>query len=236
MYAAPFILFMLTPFLLFSQQPAAEKKHRASIGLSFTPAICYRTIGITSTDALVVADRNGRELPKWSYDAVVTIAVPMSKRFILESGLWFSSKGYKTSSQALNWPDATTDFPLSSFTRFSYNFLSIPVKAIYMVGHGKLQGFLGAGLAMNVFIVQQVDVVSLYADHQSSSSSRKYVGISRFSLVSLVSAGIRYPLSSSMSVKLEPVFQYAVTPLRPDLPVRDHLYSGGLTIGLSKRF
>jgi hypothetical protein len=236
MHTAPFVLTLLTPLLLFGQQPAMVKQHRVSIGLSFSPSLCYRTVGTLSADKPVVSDRNGRERPQWGYDAGVTVTVPMSKRIGLESGLWFSSKGYKTSPQVLVWPDATTDVPLSSITRFTYNFLSIPVKATYTFGHGKLQGFVGAGLAMNVFIVQQVNVVLHYVDRQSTTSSNKYVGVSRFSLVPLISAGIRYPLTPKMHVKLEPVFQYVTTSLRPGLPVREHLYSGGLTIGLSRRF
>ncbi|GAB4038457.1 outer membrane beta-barrel protein [Spirosoma gilvum] len=236
MNAISFMLTFLMPILVFGQQPASIKPNRASIGINVSPSLCYRTISATSTDALVIADRNGREISKWGYDAGVTISVPMSKRIALESGIFYVSRGYQTRPQTLEWPSTTTDMPVSSTTRFTYKFLSIPGKVTYTFGHSKLQGFVEVGLAMNVFIGQQVKLIARYADRQTESTSRKEVGVSRFSLFALVSAGIRYPVSPRMNVKLEPNFQYGVTPLRPGLAVREHLYSGGLTIGLSRRF
>ncbi|MRS60621.1 outer membrane beta-barrel protein [Larkinella terrae] len=236
MNALPFLLAALMPLTLAGQPAARQRPHRASIGIQVSPLLGYRTIGTSTVDQRVVTNRNGLEIPWWGYTASISLSVPVSKRIALESGVGYVSRGYQTRPQALDWPGTVSDLPLSSTTRFGYHFLSIPGKATYTFGTGKLRGIVEAGFSMNVFIDQRVTIITRYAERETESASRKEVGVSRFSLFALIGAGVCYPISSRINVTLAPVFQYGITPLRPGLAVREHLYSGGVTIGLARRF
>jgi hypothetical protein len=39
-----------------------------------------------------------------------------------------------------------------------------------------------------------------------------------------------------MSVQVESIFHYSITALRPDLPIHEYLYSGGLGLSLFRCF
>ena len=231
-----FLLFILTPMRLLGQPAPTPKSHRVSIGLNFSPTLNYRTLSAIEPDSWAIVNRNKQERSNWNYDVGISLSIPFRNRLVVESGFWYVKKGYKTDWQLLNWNSTDPDLPLSSLTRFTYSFVSLPLKIKYPFGRGKLRGFVVGGIALDFFIRQQVDVITNYSDRQSQSSAAKFVGISRFNLVPTFSGGINYSLSTALSLKIEPVFQYFALPLRPGLVVREHLYSSGLTMGLVQRF
>ncbi|HZY25308.1 MAG TPA: outer membrane beta-barrel protein [Bacteroidales bacterium] len=229
-------LLTLIPLTLFCQNPATPKKVEFSIGLTFSPDYCYRTLKTDGSIAIykwAAESRDTFEIPKFGYTTGLNFAVKFNKRFSLETGLLFSDKGEKTkrlSDLHAIKPDSTMPTAVTFIYRYIY--IDIPIKVNFYILTKRAKLFVMAGISPNIFLSQKTTSIIEYRDgHKNTDNSWHHEGYTIIDLTVIAGLGFSYDLSNKLSFSLEPTYRRSITPIN-DGGIRSYLYSIGLTTGL----
>jgi hypothetical protein len=228
-------LLTLIPLTLFCQNPATPKKVEFSIGLTFSPDYCYRTLKTDGSIAIykwAAESRDTFEIPKFGYTTGLNFAVKFNKRFSLETGLLFSDKGEKTkrlSDLHAIKPDSTMPTAVSFIYRYIY--LDIPFKVNYYILTKRTKLYVMAGISPNILLTQQTASVIEFNDGRKETNRSHESGYLLVDLTVIAGLGFSYDLSDKLSFRLEPTYRRSITPIN-DGGIRSYLYSIGLTTGL----
>jgi hypothetical protein len=204
------------------------------IGFSFSPDYSFRKLkngdGNSSTD-LVIKSRNEMEIAKFGYTTGLNVCFKFSQSVGFETGIQFSSKGYKTKDQDLVFFPPDASLPTKQQTIYAYQYIGLPLKARFSFGKNKVRFISGIGVAANFLLNVKQTFKYEYADgktekkSQSSKSGFRSVDISPF-----VSIGVDYKLNDQFLLFAEPAFRYGLIKTK-DAPVTEKLWSAGLNIG-----
>ena len=231
-------LLTIIPLTLFGQDTETTTTKKYSIGLTFSPDICYRTLKPNAASQSIADDRNGYEIPKIGYTTGLNLAMNINKRITFETGLLFSDKGEQTKQYSLVWltPSGLIDpsMPVSNSFIYHYLYLDIPIKVNYYLLTGRAKLFLTAGISPNIFLTQKTVSHLEYSDgHTTTSTSwgSGNTGFTSINLTFIAGLGFEYNISKKMYLKIEPIYRRSITSI-VDAPIKGYLYSTGLNIGL----
>lgn len=222
------------PLLLQAQSaPAPAPAWQKSIGLHFTPTLGYRTLQGDGDAAFIADIRDDQERPCGRFDAGARLRLTRGAHLRLEAGLDFASRGYRRRPTPYVLYDPDPAVPQYSSSKYRYQFLSLPLQASYAFGRGRLQGFVGGGVSLDLLLGLRTENTYYYADgHEQQQTGSTTGGLLRGNLTPRLTAGLRYALTPTYAVELAPVVQYSLLPSVIHASVREHLYSGGVTVAV----
>jgi hypothetical protein len=229
------ILIASFPFVLNAQEAKKNRIDKAvSIGISFSPDYNFRTLKNndgSSSSAMVIDRRNQIEKGKFGFTTGLSLHAGLSKKLELQTGLLYSSKGYKSPKQVLDYASRPGE-PVYIKSEASFNYLDVPLKLNFISGSGQVRFIVGAGLTANFLLNDSEKVILIYADgsehdfHQSIGFTYK-----KFNLSSLISAGVQFELRKNILLRTEPTFRYGLLKIN-DTPVTAYLWNVGFAIGV----
>lgn len=208
-----------------------------SIGLTFSPDYCYRTLHPDASVKWIADNRNTLEIPKFGYTTGLNIAKSINKKITLETGLLYSDKGERTKKYSEVWltssgqPDPA--LPTAMTFIYHYIYLDIPIKANYYFLTQKAKFYLTAGISPNVFLSQKTTSILEYSDGHNTkkNSSGNSSGFSRINLTVIAGLGFSYDFTNKLYFKIEPTYRRSITSII-DAPIKGYLYSVGLNTGI----
>lgn len=229
---------ILIPFAAFCQNPDSANTKKYSVGISFSPDYCYRTLK-PDAESKWIADRRDRtEIPKIGYTTGLNFAWAISKRFSLSTGVLFADKGEKT--KKINYaPNPYFPDPTFKNLTFIYHYLyiDIPVKLNYYLLTQRAQFFLTAGISPDIFITEKSTSIMEYTDgstkKQTSAGWRN--DFSKINFTCIAGFGFGYELTKRIHLKAEPTFRCSITSISKTL-IKGYYYSAGLNTGIYYRF
>lgn len=255
------ILFLSVFFLSIQSQHSVAQDSTSSnrkfqLGVFFSPDVCYRTLESngevpildTEYNERLISMRNEREVPKISFTSGINIGFQVSPTFGIETGIHYSNKGFSTKMEVLNYGnmiDASRGFVYDNQSqteptklKFVYNFeyIDIPLKLNITLGKKKIAFISSFGVITNLLIEASTKSVSEYANGDKKRNTEKSnFEYNKFNISPCISAGIAYRISTRMSLRIAPAFQYGLIKII-DAPITGYLFSGGLNIGYNFLF
>jgi hypothetical protein len=228
-----FLFLALLPLLSRAQLPESPKTGRLSVGLVFSPDICYRTLTSGESGKWLVDSRNAFEIPKFGYTTGLSLIYKLKGHIRLETGLLFSDKGQKTKSETINVMEPDTLFPQQFRLVNKYYYLDIPLKLNWLLRDKRLKLLITAGLSANIFLSEQTTsflnfengTTKKYTNHVKNS------GLSAVNLAFLAGFAAEYELSKHLIIRLEPIYRRSLTPI-VNSSLKTYLYSTGMNTGI----
>lgn len=254
MLKSTFLLFAIcASSLIWSQTHSKDKKF--SIGLNFSPNLCFRTLPVEDTLNSYLNShyqdlRNLREKRKLGFCSGIDIKWWMSQHFSLKSGLFYANDGYQA--RDIYWQDDQGIYNEGrSDIRYNFHFVKVPIKIEFNQSIKKFNFYISMGLSVDYLLKNQMRVELDYYDHipkeketffldRSNEPFWLYPGdapttTSKWYLSSLASFGIEYNLTPSLGIRLEPNISYGVSSTF-EAPIKEYLYSGGVNFGIVYTF
>lgn len=232
------ILLTIIPLTTLCQTSDRVETQKLSIGISFSPDYCYRTLEPDASSKWIADGRDSIEIPKFGYTTGINIALKLNKRITLEMGLLYSNKGERTKTLTTVWvtlsgqPNLNQALPMKITYFYHYIYLDIPIKANYYILTQRVKLFVSAGISPNIFLKQSVTAIYEYPDeHTSTRETSKNEGFSRINLAFTTGLGLGYDLTKKLYLKIEPTYQRSITTII-DAPIKGYLYSVGLNTGI----
>ena len=224
--------------------PSNEFK-QVFVGVNISPDYCYRTL--TNTDdnpfnSFITDFRNNDEKAKYSYTAGLNIYYKISKCTGFEAGVQYSNKGYQSKTDDLTFGDlidprygfvyATIQGPVPTTARFieNYNYLDIPLRAIFSLGKKKLSFVASIGITANI-LLKATETVILEYENAASKRERnaQSYNFKKINLSPTISLGADYKISKRLNLRAEPTFRYGILTII-DAPISEYLWNGGINI------
>ena len=204
------------------------------IGFSFSPDYSSRTLknndGSPSSD-LVIKSRNDNEVAKFGFTTGLNVCFNFSHLVGFETGVQFSSKGYKTKSQDLTYFPPNPSLPTKAQTNYAYQYIGIPLKAKFSFGKSKVRFLSSIGLMTNFLLNVKQTTKSEYSNGKTEKKSQSSTsGFKKVDISPLISVGVDYRLNNKIHLVAEPTFRYGVIKTK-DAPVTEHLWNVGLNVG-----
>ena len=228
-----FLLFL--PLTIFSQNSAPAKTGLVSVGLTYSPAYCYRFLHANDVDDDLLKMRNQAELPEYGFSSGLNIALSFSKIFALEAGVVYSSKGEKTKNDDTYYIDPPRSISSAYFT-YHYYYIDIPVKADFYLLKRRLKLYLTMGISTNILIVLKTTMHAEYPDgSKTKSSTTDREDLMGINIAGIAGAGISFDITKEIYIKAEPLFNCSIMPINRG-GVHEFLYSIGLNTGIFYRF
>lgn len=205
----------------------------------------YRTISTDAEEAitkLIVDKRNEKELPKLNWRIGVNFNQRLSNKFVLKTGLHLANDGYTTKKKDLIYGSEFDEFgnytpdpslPRKSHFVYNYWFAEIPLVGRFELNQKKFAPFVEAGILPSVYLTSRVRTV---VDDESSTNfiDETDIGYNRLHLSGNVAIGVNYSPNENIQLFGQPSLRYHFTSL-VDAPIKEHLYSFGLELGLRKK-
>jgi hypothetical protein len=236
------IVGLLISTVLFGQSDTTKSK-KLLIGFSASPDMCYRTLENndgSATSAMVVDIRNSYEIPKLGYSSGLLICYNAFKHVGFETGIQYSSKGEKLINSNLTYGDILD--PRQGFytqgatatkviITSNYNYIDIPLRAIFTFGTKKVQFISSFGVTTNIFINATQKSIIEYenADTERKKQTQVYNNFKSVNISPTINIGFDYRFSKKMNLRVEPTFRYGLIKII-DTPVTAYLWSAGLNI------
>lgn len=224
------LLFILISSVVFGQTAEPVSSSKVSIGISFSPDYCYRSLHSESSFQLGTEFRDTMEVAKLSYTTGLSLLFKPWDRVSFETGLYFSDKGYKTKVMDLYDINPLIHLAVNRVkTTYHYYYLDIPLKLNYYLLKGKVDLFVSAGVSANIYLSQRATCKLEDPEETQTISSRG--DLSQLNMAVLISGGIDYEISNRLNLRIEPIFRHAITPI-VEAPIKEYHYSIGANFGL----
>lgn len=189
-----------------------------------------------SSTAAIINLRNRIEKARPGYTAGVSLGKRISSRFTVETGLFYSDKGYQTGKEILVYipPSSSTDPVWAKFI-YKQRFLDIPVRIVYQAGKKKLQFISSGGFIVNILLKEKQTVFKYYEsgrvekENMSTQTEFRTINVS-----AELGAGVLYTVNKKIKLSAEPLFRYSLF-RSVDKPVSEHLWNAGINLSVSYR-
>jgi hypothetical protein len=202
------------------QNEKTSSDTKISVGLNFSPEICYRTLKDNSGNSNInnlIDLKNKWEEPGFGFTTGVNVRYHISQIFLIEGALQYLNFKYKNTfdSTGLNFGDMIDPrygfiYPtVGAVNHFHY--LNLPLKFKVRFGKSKIMFISGAGITPGI-LLKNIDPLEEY---------------NSFNLFSSISAGIEYNINENISLNIEPQFNYGVLKIN-EYDVTEHLWHGGI--------
>jgi Outer membrane protein beta-barrel domain len=235
------ISFLIILFLIFHTLSAQEIVSKTEqkpffFGLHFSPDYSYRQLvnndGQSVTQTIVRA-RDRIEKARMGFTTGVSFGWNISSNLQIESGLFYSAKGYKTNKELLVYiPPASSDDPIAVKNVYRKQFLDVPLRIVYQWGGKRLQVAPSGGMVLNLFLHQGLITYSYYETGEVKKGKAKLQDdIRKLNLSVQLGMGLRYRLNDRLKLMVEPVLRYGLLN-SADTPVAEKLWTAGLNTGV----
>ncbi len=228
----------------FSQESVPVNNEKGFyFGINVSGDYCYRDLVINESNSITeitVDSRNKNEIPRISYTGGLNVGYQISKNVGIETGIQYSEKGYARELEDLVYGDMIDPrlgfiYPESSTSpieniriNYRFNYLDIPLKAVFKLGNRKLRFIGSIGVVTNVFLNEKRTIRYEYEDGRTSrkvsSTPNEYNSVN---VSPTLSIGVDYKLSEKFNLRLEPTYRYGLMQII-DAPISAHLWSAGL--------
>ena len=230
------VILLFLPLTLLSQSSDIPVNKKFFIGLNFSPDYSYRHLTKNEDDftdgewKYVKNIQDSIFIPKYGYTAGISFGYQINKKVNIETGIVYSNKGYKTIST-----ETVYDFyrpPEKAQSILSYTYLGIPLKANFIFFDDRIQLIMGVGATLDILLRKSVKVTP---DNPTDRFpiQKKYIeyDYNKINVSPIVSIGVKYDITSRMSLRAEPTFRYSILKLDDKSYVETHLWNAGLNIG-----
>mgnify|MGYP002399471335 FL=1 len=235
------ISFLIILFLFFHILSAQDKTSRTNqkpffIGVHFSPDYSYRQLvnndgqSVTQT---IIRSRDRMEKARPGFTTGVSFGWHLSSRLQIESGLFYSAKGYKTNKELLVYiPPVSPGDPVAVKHVYRKQFLDIPLRIVYLWGGKRLQVAPSGGLVFNLFLNQGLLTYSYYETGEvRKTKTQLQDDVRKMNLSVQLGMGLRYRFNERLKLMAEPVLRYGLFK-SADTPVAEKLWTAGLNTGL----
>ena len=232
------ILILIMIILSFSiQGQKIKQNHKLQFGLNFSPDYSFRTLknsdGSASSD-IVIQSRNNSEIYKLGFTMGLNVRFDCSQSIGFETGIQFSNNGYKTKTRYLFYdpgPPVQT-LPLTVMTLYSFQYVGIPVKAIFSFGKRKAHFISSIGFMTNL-LLNEIEINNY--SYNNGTTDKKTVSrpneFKKIDVSPMISGGIDYSINVNTHILIEPTFRYGIIKIK-DAPVSEKLWNAGLNVGI----
>lgn len=231
-----FILFTTFSSLIVHGQEIKpiKKFNKIFIGYNFSPDYSFRTLknndGSSSSD-IVIKNRNEIELAKFGFTTGLNICFSFTNLIGLETGIQYSNKGYKTKNQDLIYFPLNPSLPTKAKTIYTYQYIGIPVKAMFTVGKSRTRFLSSVGFMTNFLLSAKQTTNFEYSDGKTDEKKQSTTsGFKKIDISPMISVSIDYEINDKIHFLAEPTFRYGVIKTK-DAPVTEKLWNAGLNIG-----
>jgi len=143
-------------------QSQQNEFRRTSIGITFSPAYCFRSLHYAQSNKWIEDLRNKNEVPIFGYSTGANIKYNLSEKNAIKTGLLFSLNGEQTKYQDLQWQSQGNNYPQEAKAQFHCKYLAIPFEFAHYFGSNQLRFFAAARVSLNVFTQKKTNVISIY--------------------------------------------------------------------------
>ena len=205
-------LFFALPSLLWGQSAETKAKSKFSIGVTLTPEYDHRHLGRGDL-SVNVADWNeykwlNDSLSHWKpgFSAGVDIGYNVNENLQINSGLYFSNRGY-----------GIRPYPAISYTppflsqysyRHIFQFLDVPLKLSYTVGKKKTKFYISGGIVGNI-LISATSYRTLENSIDRTTIDKYDVEGKNLNFSYYGGIGITYRVTNQSSISIEPCFKYS---------------------------
>ena len=217
------ILLVLISLPVFGQQNDTLKFNNLKLGLSISPSFSSRYLNAES-DAQANAEYfDSIEIPHLGYSLGLNLGYQFSKRFSINSGLFFANRAQSSKSVSLE--------SISNFTNNIY-YLDLPLKFNYYFLSKKSKLYLTGGANFSYFLANKL---SYRKEGNTELFSAKADNLNTINIAGILGIGIDVPIYKRWAFNFEVNYQHAFTPLL-NTPIKRYLFSFNPTISLFYRF
>jgi hypothetical protein len=176
---------------------------------------------ISLQSGLILTQRDVHIDPK-SVRAVKDIDGKMRYRFDCSAGTYFLNP-----KQGI-YP-RPGDTAMTKFSSNSLNYLNIPLAVKWHFGNSKLQFFATAGAGLNLLTSQELEAA---LDNSYPYGGGRVTNLKNNFFNGMIGAGINYSLNEKLGLNFSPQYQFALTPMNENMPVKAMPRSFNLQLGL----
>lgn len=210
------------------------------VGFNFSPDFCYRTLKVDSTaDYLddLKKIRNDNETPKLSFTTGINLLYEIDEKFSFEAGLSYSEKGEQSKVSALFLGSQVDPIfgmqgnPDFIITKYSYNYIELPLRIIYTYGEKKIKFTSSLGIVPQYLLnATQKFIFLRNNDKVIQNRTKQPYSFNKFNISPTLSFGIDYTINEQFNLKIEPTFRYGILKII-DAPLTSYLWNAGLNMG-----
>ena len=216
----------------FGQQTEISSTKHFSVGITFSPDYCFRTLNIDQAGQWVVDLRDSLEQAKFGFTTGLSFRFELSKKINIESGLKFSDKGEQMKDIELIFLEPEPNDPVKSTLIYHYQYLDIPIKVNYFIFNKKPKIFISAGVSTNIFLNNRITSILEYADGSTERNNSANISqLDKVNIAGLCGLGIDFDISRKFNIRYEQIFRHSLTPII-NVPLKQYSYSIGANIGL----
>lgn len=230
-------------FLLGQHQDSTKTNRKFSIGLTISPAIAYRSIYAIGegkkNDFLVnysIPILDSLESPIVTYSFGLDFSYQLNKRLAIESGVFYSKKGYEID-EAVIVDNGSLNYDTGS-VHVSNNYLDVPIKVNFYLLNNRVQLLLIAGVSGNIFINQQAKIV--IGGKKTETKKFRPDNITAFNFSIIGGVGCGFMLSKKLTIQIQPQYQRFLNSIwknsYSDNQVKEVLYSYGIDVSVYYQF
>jgi hypothetical protein len=235
-----YLFLFLASYSLSAQDSTNTNFKHWAVGFTVSPDYCYRTLTSDGSvgSASVISLRNGSEQAQYGITSGFNVCYFFKKHFLIETGINYSDKSYSTKdfSDFIYSGPPDPSIPSKIKYIYDYNFIDIPLKINVILGKKKLRFIASAGVVSNILLFKKEIQIAEYSDVTSITSyPTPKTDLNFQGLTALISMGTDISLGKNFNLRIEPVCRYSLA-LFQTSPVKEHLWSAGLNMGLYYRF
>lgn len=233
------LVFLILPITSFCSEGDSIRSDKFQLGVTYSPEMSYRHLKATTDYNWFKKIQDDMDAPKFGFSAGINFGCILSTRLTLEIQALYANKGYQTKERIVETElqsGPLIKMPYLSNAVYSYRYLDIPLKLNYYLINKKVKFYITAGFSANIFLDQQTTTIIKYKDgSENKFKSNTKKGGEPFNFSTLVGVGLNYNLSDHNIFKIEPAFNYSITPLM-NAPIKNHLYTAGIRVGIAHTF
>jgi Outer membrane protein beta-barrel domain len=220
-------------------------KRQIAIGLVLSPDYCFRTLKNndgSSSSAMIIDLRNEMEEPVFGFTAGLNFFYGITEKVGIESGVHYSRQGFQLKKNDLFFGDpidprngevyesSGTEAPSSVKYIDNYNYLEIPLRAMFSFGEKRIRVSASGGITTDIFLNASETIILKYKDGEAKRTKQDSPFDSNtLNLTATFSIGAEYRLNSNFFFKAEPTFRYGLLEIN-DYPISAYLWRGGIAI------
>ncbi len=224
------ILFIfISPQFIFAQS-------NSSIDIAIAINSSYRTLEITDRDefhATIFNDRQRFEKTKIKYAIGIHYNKSLTENWILRSGLRYTQMGFESDyDTGLQWPSQQNGSgahdpnlpslePQYGGEPYDYAFVDFAILIRKHFSKKNWSPFFEAGIIPSYLMSPNGNLLSS--------------SINKFQLAGVLSVGVNYSFSN-YQIFFQPAFRYHITNTVGNATIKEHLYAGGIEVGIRKIF
>jgi hypothetical protein len=216
-----------------AQMPLTDssESYKNSIGIYFSPDYCYRNLSAKEDYYWMMTPYDTLEVGKLGYTFGFQFNRKVFPALELSAGIAFSDRGERTRKYVIP--------PANNYINHYY-YLDVPISVraypflnnYYIKKNPKLFFYFLGGLQCSIFLNHKLERQNTFNEIETIST-RGYV--SKVNLGFLLGLGVNYNIQKQLALKAEPILRHSINSVSK-APVKKHLYSVGLQLGLSYRF